>query len=166
MSNRIIGILLCIPLLFWVGARVYKEVVFSIECEGRLKRAAHANTVELAREEIQIAKKYMVSHNLTSGYTSILYNTPDEDVGFWYRNISEALQELDQVKGRASQLEKSNLLMKLRETLLDQGEKGVKVTIPDGIAVFPHNFSYMVTGWLSSLLLCLGLLVFAAARFD
>ena len=45
--------------------------------------------------------------------------------------------ELDNYKGDSA-LEKTNILMKLRETLIDDGEK-TKVTIPPGLSVFPDN---------------------------
>ena len=31
------------------------------------------------------------------------------------------------------------MLLKLRETLLDEGEKGSRITYPKGISIFPNN---------------------------
>lgn len=138
--------------LFWGGVRIYKSIVFEINCEGHLKRAADANTIKLAQKELEVAIAYMEEKNYTEGYTSILYRTPDEDVGFWYQNISASLKELEEVNPDATQLEKSNLLMKLRETLLDQGESDVEVTVPQGISIFPFNGTYCFWGCVSWIL--------------
>lgn len=85
-----------------------------------------------------MAVKYIEDHNLTDGYTSVMWRTEDENVGYWYTNIKACTHELKQgIDG--SQLEKANLLMKVRETLTDNGEIGTVLTIPDGISVYPYN---------------------------
>jgi hypothetical protein len=37
------------------------------------------------------------------------------------------------------QIERDNSLMKLREVILDQGENGVSVTLPESISLFPNQ---------------------------
>lgn len=125
--------------LTWVTTIIVFTVQFERNCEGRLKRAADANTVELASQELNSALGYLESNKLTTGYTSILYTTPDEDIEYWYQNLKKASEELSKVGPEATQLEKTNVLMKLRETLLDQGETGVSVTVPPGISKYPYN---------------------------
>jgi hypothetical protein len=149
-------ILLSIPSC---GVRAYKDIVFDRGAEGYLKRAADANSVDLAKNELDIAIKYAESNALTSGYTSVLYRTPDEDVGFWYRNLKVSQSELQSLPDNATPLEKSNMLMKLRETLLDSGEKKVHVTLPSGISVFPNNTAYAIWLTISGLLLCGGIML-------
>lgn len=149
----IIGILLT---LSWGGIRAYKGWEFTVGCGGHLKRAANANTIDLATIEMQTAVKYAEQKGLTTGYTSVFYRTPDEEVDFWYQNIKSAHEELKAVSKDATQLEKSNVLMKLRETLVDQGEKSSSVTMPDGISVYPNNLLYFIWGWL-------GLILFSSA---
>ena len=95
-------------------------VVFDRNCEGYLKRAADSNTVEMASRELKKSLDYIESHNLTKGFTSVLYTTPDEDIEFWYTNVKSCYESLIKLKPNATELEKSNMLMKLRETLLDQ----------------------------------------------
>src|SRR5512146_3192624 len=126
-----VGIVL---LCAWGAVRTYSVIVFDQQCEGFLKRASDANTVEMARAELEQAIAYAERHDLTSGYTSVLYRTPDEDVGFWYRNLVASRAELARVSESTTQLERTNVLMKLRETLLDSGAKGVAVTVPAGIS--------------------------------
>lgn len=130
--------LLIILALGICGTRIYKGVVFKQNVKGYLKRAADANTVELASGELKKVIDYLEENNLTNGYTSILWETPDEDIDFWYRNIKASQAELLKLPPDADNLEKTNMLIKLRETLIDSGEK-MKVTVPDGIAVYPNN---------------------------
>ena len=137
------GVLLILVFLAWVVFRIVNVITFGIDCEGHIKRAADANTVELATQEMKTVVSYLKNRGMTSGYTSVVYRTPDEDVGFWYQNLESSLKELETVSPQASQLEKSNLLMKLRETLLDEGQS-VSVTSPEGISVFPNNTAYAI----------------------
>lgn len=127
--------------------RAVQGVVFDQRVGGHLELAASANTLELASQELTIALENFKKENPTEGYTSILWRTPDEDVGFWVRNMEAALQELNELiaKGNVSNLEASNTLLKLRETLTNEGEHGTRLFIPDGISVFPHNKGYFWT---------------------
>lgn len=139
------GVILILVFLAWGAAITVNYITFGIDCEGHIKRAADANTVELATQEMRTVVSYLESHGMTSGYTSVVYRTPDEDVGFWYQNLKSSLDELEMVSPQATQLEKSNLLMKLRETLLDEGQT-VSVTSPGGISIFPNNTAYAFWG--------------------
>ncbi|MEK7509744.1 MAG: hypothetical protein AAB605_03450 [Patescibacteria group bacterium] len=91
---------------------------------------------------------YLRQHSVRSS----LYRTPDEDVGFWYRNLSSSLNELKSIPADAAPLEKSNMLMKLRETLVDQGETSVVVTVPPGISIFPYNTLFALWCAISAIL--------------
>ncbi len=160
--SLVLAILVTVVFCVYLGVVVYKDVIFDRGCEGRIKRAADANTIELATKEMEAVVAYAKANGLTEGYTSILYQTPDEDVRFWYSNLTASLQELKTVKPDATQLEKSNVLIKLRETLLDHGQK-VSVTYPSGIPVFPYNIAYAIWGWVSFLLAIVFWILFAVA---
>lgn len=130
----------------WVAATIWfcsMRIQFSQNCSGYLFQAADANTVELAAERLGKALEYIESKGWTDGYTSILWKTEDENIGFWYTNLKASLQELVSVK-ESSQMEQTNVLMKLRETLLDSGEKGEHLTIPRGLWKYPYNGLYAV----------------------
>ena len=147
IMKKVLGTLLLIPLLLWMGIRIYRNISFDIDCGGHIKRAADANTVELATQEMKVVIGHLERNGMTTGYTSILYRTPNEDVGFWYTNLKSSLDELEKVKPEASQLERSNLLLKLRQTLLDHsGNQGEAVTKPSGISLFPNNVGYVLFG--------------------
>lgn len=139
MKLFLIGLLLCFPFVSFCVTRGVAAISFDRNCEGRLKRAADANTVDLAKQELRAAIGYLERVGATNGYTSIFYNTPDEDVGFWFGNLKASLAELESLPASATPMERSNLLMKLRETLLDHKEKGTVVTAPEGISVSPAN---------------------------
>lgn len=142
MSKRIvmkylISVLLILLSIGIFGVRVSKKIQFEQNVSGYLKRAADANTIELADQELTKALIFLEDNNLTKGYTSILYRTPDEDIGFWYENLKASQIELQTLESESA-LEKTNVLIKLRETLLDIGDKA-KVTVPQGLAVYPNN---------------------------
>ncbi len=135
--KKTLSFLLIICSIAIFGTRISKNITFKQNVKGYLKRAADANTVELANAELTRVIDYLEANNLTSGYTSVMWETPDEDIDFWYRNLKASQNELQNL-GTASALEKTNVLIKLRETLLDVGER-TKVTVPEGLHVYPNN---------------------------
>jgi len=134
------------------SVRIVDCVQFDQDIEGHLKRAADANTLELAKKEMETAVTNIHAWKLCTDkdpnwraqgehdcYTNILYRVPADDVLFWRTNLEAALADLKSVPKDAGHLTVSNTLMKLRETILDQGKEKVKVTVPPGISVYPHN---------------------------
>lgn len=143
MKNKkvLIGVLSLIFAFTIIGWSKILSIQMQRNCTGYLKRAADANTVETAKDQLHKAIAYLEENNLTKGYTSAIYNTPDEDIAFWFNNLKSSEQELDKVinSKTSSSTETSNVLMKLRETLIDNGEKGDHLTVPDGLSRFPNN---------------------------
>ena len=139
---------------------IVKSVSFTQKCEGYLKQTADASTVTLALDRIDKAIDYIESHNLTDGYTSILWRTEDENVGFWYDNIIYCKAELERSVD-ASQLEQSNVLMRVRESLTDMDESGTSLTIPTGISRHPNNARFCFLGFLSFFLFVVSICVMA-----
>jgi len=135
--KKTISYLLVAFILTVFGWRIYQKTVLKQNVTGYIKRAADANTIELANQELTRVLDYLEANDMTEGYTSVLWQTPDEDIGFWYNNLKASQQELATLNSNSA-LEKTNVLMKLRETLLDQGER-TKVTVPSGLAVYPNN---------------------------
>lgn len=152
MKVFIATILTVFALSIW-GVAIVKRVHLEQNCTGYLKRAADANTVETASNQMSLAIDYLEKNNLTSGYTSVLWKTPDEDIEFWFNNLNESYIELSKVDSATSTLEKTNMLMKLRETLIDEGENGDTLTVPDGLSRYPNNLMFGILGWLSVFLL-------------
>ena len=108
--------------LFVQLLQLIKSIQFNQDCKGYLKQTADANSVELALERLNKAIDYVEANNLTSGYTSIVYRTEDENIEFWYKNLLTCKQELTECI-ESSQFEKTNVLMKVRESLTDQSEQ-------------------------------------------
>jgi len=149
-----ISILISIFLLIVPTITVVKNIKFQQQCSGYLKQAADANTPELALDRINLALNYIESHNLTKGYTSVLWKTEDENIEFWYNNIKACKSELENCL-EDSQLEKSNVLMKVRESLTDNGDSGTKLTIPSGISRYPNNLLFGIFNILACVWFCL-----------
>ena len=157
----IVGVLLVIIGAIVPTIVIVKNIQFDQNCEGFLKQAADANTVELASERIAKALEYIEANNLTSGYTSVLWKTEDENVEYWYNNIKACQNEL-KTATNSSQLEKTNLLMKVRESLTDIGKGdngGTVITIPDGISRYPNNTFWGILRWISWIMFAAGVLL-------
>ena len=150
--RNFVGCMFIVLFLVWFIMRCVFGIQLQIAVTGHLKRAADANTISLAQKELTTALQEIERRGLKTGYTSIFFQTPDEDIEFWYNNLSSASKELEILSPDASQLEKSNILMKLRETLLDKGENGAQhVTCPDGLSIYPRNVFFAIWGLISLL---------------
>jgi hypothetical protein len=127
-----------------LGFFVYRGYVVETRCLQYLKQAADANTVDIAKDSMDKALAFIDAQQWQAGNTGIILSQPKNDVGFWAKNLRGAKKELDDVRPDATPLERSNMLMKLRETLLDNDSKGTTITHPGGISLFP----YQVVAWI------------------
>lgn len=161
MKTKILKVLvLTISIVFTLcvsGIQVVNYINFQQDCSGHLERAANANSVELAEKELAIAIQYLEKHNMTKGYTSILWRTPDEDIEYFYSNLVSAHRELSSISRNATLLENSNLLMKLRETLTKNagGDRGDILIIPAGLYKFPHNMMWCILDIILCVTICI-----------
>lgn len=144
---------------------ITKSISMKQNCTGYLKRASDANTVETAKDQLHKSIRYLEENNLTKGYISVLWQTPDEDIEFWYNNLKATENELIKVDSTTHSMEKTNLLMKLRETLMDNGEKGDNLTVPSGLSRYPNNGMWGFLIWLS-ILIIVGLLIWASVELE
>lgn len=142
-----------------------QHINFKQNCSGYLKRAADANTIELAAEQLQISLKYLEDKNLTSGKTNIFYYTPNCDIGFWYTNLKESHKELVNLPKSADNLTVSNQLMKLRETILDDHGEGYAITSPPNIEYYPNQVTWCILQWLAALT-SVGTLIFVFVAIE
>lgn len=141
---------------------VVKGILFNQQCGGFLKQAADASSVELAERQLNKAVDYVEKNGLTSGYTSVIYKTENDNIGFWYENLKVCQKELAETKGNST-LENTNVLMKLRESLTDNSEKGTQLTIPTGISRYPNNALFGVANSISLALFIGSILLFVFA---
>ena len=135
-----------VPCYVW-GYSIVKDLTFCADCTDYLRLASDANTIDVAEKHLSTAIDYIEKNNMTSGYTKIIRYYPTNDFGLWYENLKTAQTQLQEMKSTDyTELEESNMLMKLRETLLnDEGS----VTHPEG-AAFKENYSLIF--WLNLLL--------------
>ena len=137
-------VILTISIMIFIGTIAYyavSSITFNKNCGGYLELAANANSIDLAKSNLDKAIQYLEKNQLTTGYTSIVYNTPDENVTYWYANLKACQRELDVFSVRpGSTLEETNFLMKLRESLTTPAsEGGQHIITPQGISIFPCN---------------------------
>jgi hypothetical protein len=109
--------------------------------------AADANSIDIAEKHLSTAITYLEDNGLTLGYTKVVFYYPKNDIGLWYENLKASQTQLQELQAREyTDLEESNILMKLRETLLDSSGS---LTHPLGISM-AHNFATMF--WLNAFL--------------
>jgi hypothetical protein len=157
------AVFVIIALLLWTVPAAYTTIKFDRDCGGYLERAAIASSVDSAVKELSVAINYLEKNNLTKGYTSVLYVTPDEDMGFFYNNLVSARHELVTLPASATQLEKTNTLMKLRETLTSSSDL---LVAPAGISRFPDNGLFVFIVLLGFILVIAGALLLASGLED
>lgn len=135
------GIFMVIMGMLMVIPTIVKHIEFKQNCSGYLKQAADASTIATCKERLDIAIEYIEVQRWTYGYTSVLYKTEDENVGYWYNNLKNCQQILAENRD-AESLVQSNVLMRVRECLTDNGEKGTTLTIPNGLCYYPNNIDW------------------------
>ena len=140
------------------------KIRFDQNCKGYLKRAANANTIELAEQELGKALSYLESNSLTTGSTHTFYFTPACEIDFWYTNLKAAHEELQSFPESADLLTRSNQLMKLRESIVDTDDDGPEVIVPPGLELVPwqHTVRWSIAASLLGALLS----VLALATFS
>lgn len=134
------------PFIPWTIS-IVKAVTFSINCEEYLSLAADANSIEIAEKHLSLAIAYLEENDMTEGHSQVFIKSPANDIGAWYENLKSAQAQLQELKARddVTELEESNALMKLRETLLSN--EGY-VTVPNNISLYPSQVALV---WLNVL---------------
>ncbi len=140
--KRAVFAITIVVFLWWLCNRIVADIHSDQTFLGQLKQAGDANSIELAQERLSMAIAEIEKQGDTSGYTSVWYKTPSDDVGFWYKNLKTSQAELKSLSASAAPLEKSNMLIKLRETLLDKD-----------VVTYPNNTEYFWWGTVSGLII-------------
>lgn len=136
---------------------------FHYDIRDYLKLAGDAPTVEKANEFLETALTNMERKGLTGGNSAFFFHKPNADVGIWYNQIkgvkgttANLLERDSENPGSVSQLERDNALMKIRKVVLDDAQKGVKVTTPPNITWFPYQWDILMLWILSTLFALIG----------
>lgn len=123
----------------WIYSAV-KGIQFDSNCGDYLKLAADANDIDTAEKRLTTAITYLEDNGITSGHIKVFIYYPKNDIGMWYENLKTAQTQLQEMQGTEyTELEQSNMLMKLRETILD--DDGT-LTHPEGISMH-DNYALM-----------------------
>jgi hypothetical protein len=148
VRTLLIRLSIIVPPALLVGCAVtmaYKEYSARRDVIDYLKLAADAPTLRLAQRYLSTAVRNMEARGWTSGSTALFFKVPLRDIGFWYQNTKGELDELEALIAAdpsLSPVDRSNVLVKLRETLMD----GNYLTFPEWGELAPYNalFFWMV----------------------
>ncbi len=160
----VVGVILLVALIVFAIVRFYGV---KIGCEDYLKLAGDAPTIQRAYDFLDKAVGYIERHGLTSGNSAIIIQRPGSDIGIWYNQVKGAKETLTIMIAKgdaASQLEKDNALMKIREVVLDEGKKGMTVTMPPNITLFPLQLLFWILIVVGVTILLIGILTLWAGR--
>jgi hypothetical protein len=146
---KFVGVVLTVlGVILFVGFCVFAIVQayhFDRDCGDYLKLAGDAPTITRANDFLKKAIVYLGETGKTSGDSAFIFKRrPSNDVAVWYQQLVAAEKTTEDILAKgdnAPQLEKDNALMKIRETVLDQGE-GVIVTHPTNISLYPGQGSF------------------------
>ena len=142
--------LLCI--VFFISA-FFKDYRFERECAGYLNLAANANDPKLVIKYMDIAIEYIERNNLDKGNTTVIFNYPDRSLDYWYANLKEIQADVKALPDDVSQLERSNVLMKVRESLTDSDSQGgSRIILPPYIAYYPSQFFWSTMSWICGIM--------------
>ena len=131
-----LAVIFTLSSITWLGVRIYKDYRFSVDCKAYIKRAAVASDIDVAKEELGKAIDYIEKNNLTEGIVSIFLKNPKNDIGYWYNTLNNTYKQLMEFPRDATQLEKSNFMMRVNESIGG-------LSTPEGIEIYPHNVLYL-----------------------
>lgn len=97
MKNLLAILLILTSILIYRG-RYQKESILSQNVTEKLTKAANANTIEIAKEELSQSLAYLESKKLTKGFTSLIWKTKNENIGYWFKNLETNHQKLKHSK--------------------------------------------------------------------
>lgn len=132
---KIIGFSLLLIAVSIFGLKAYQSILLVKNVEAPLNRVSQALDTNTANAELSKAIHYLEENQITEGSTSILWDTPSENVGLWFNRLKQVQSELENVKN-ANTSDKNITLIKIRGSLLNSEKK---VIIPEGLSRFPHN---------------------------
>lgn len=131
-----------IAFLAWATTRIVLGIQFDIGCDDYISQAASSPDPAIAASRLDTAITYAEAHSLTAGNTGIFFTYPTNDIGFWYKRLTDSRAILRALPANDAPLEVSNTMMRVRETLVAAGKDGESVVSPDGITIFPSNAAF------------------------
>ncbi|MFC3813303.1 hypothetical protein [Lacihabitans lacunae] len=154
MMKNLLGIVLILICILIYRSRYQKESILNQKVTNNLTKAVNASTKEIASEELTKTLTYLKSKKLTKGFTSIMWKTKNEDIGYWYENLEASKRKLQPQKS-ANRLENTLALKKLNEAIMDTGKK-TRPIVPEGLAVYPNNKQWAFLMTIATLMAIIG----------
>ena len=105
---------------------------FEIHCGVYLRRAANANDIKNAKESLYKALMYAHKRGLTEGNTSVVIYDPNNDIGFWYDELSAAYDALNQLPANASVADRTWAFDRIRQYVAEDCR-------PGSLAFYPYH---------------------------
>ena len=130
---------LALPAFIGTGYHVLLGYQYNQRFEVHLDRAVHATDVKLASQELEIAKKWLEETKKTSGNSSVTIDIAQNDLGYFYQNISEATQRLNALSAEPNSVAASNELLKFEGSFKVKTEKGETLRQPENLEIFPNQ---------------------------
>ena len=100
-----------------------------------IDRVSETSDVSTARVELKKAIDYIERKRLTFGIVSIAFNSPKNDLEFWYKSLKNIYDELDDFPANSTITEKSIFMVMIHETISN-------LSFPSGIELYPYNVVY------------------------
>ena len=136
--------LACIPIV--------KGIVFNRDCGAYLERASQAPTPDIARVSLDKALAYLNENHMTEGNTYIIIPSPNDTLEWLYSRVSQARKVLDEITVKSTPLEVSNVMIRMKDSISEQGESGEHVILPVHVALWPYQLFWIVVSSVMSLL--------------
>lgn len=144
---KILTFISALVFCIWGLLRLERGIEFDRNCIQYIRKATYATSVEAAKENLEVAISYAKEHNLTEGIVSIFFKQPKNDIGYWYKNMTDAYSKLEAIN-------EDTPFSKQEITLINIREKLTNITIPDGISIYPNNVLYFWVGLVSFIFMC------------
>lgn len=145
LAAGLLALMMTLPFVSYLTLIIIMNEKYNLSCGDYITRAAQANTVETALAEINPAIAYAEKRHMTEGYTSVVYNTPDEDIGFWYHKLATSRDTLLSLPVTSAPEERAVVLLKFNQS--------INVVPPSGISQYPANIELFLWGWISAIIM-------------
>jgi hypothetical protein len=152
------SLLLTAPFFTWAITRIAKAQRFDDNCVYHLGEAMKStSSADYSKSEMERAVKYIEDRNLTSGFTSIVGNQPDENLSLWYYDIRGKQAYIDHLHDLPSDVRKDQIADHA-EYVNAFNMHRKDVDIPNGISIYPYNTLFFVWSMISIVMLLFGII--------
>lgn len=149
----LVSILLSAPFFSWAITRIIKKEIFDNNFTYHINQSMSGTDPSKSYEEFVSALLYLQSHNLTSGYTTIVIRSPSEDISIFYDGIFKKFQYSQKLASLPPEE-----IKQYQEYVVNKNLATTQIKEPEGISIYPYNGIYFVWMLISILLLVLSII--------